>query len=69
MTKKARNKQNNYVFIDSQNLNLSIKDCGWELDFARFRQYSSLLRKFRKYIVYLNGLKIKLGKTKNRQEF
>lgn len=30
---------NNYAFIDSQNLNLAIKDCGWELDFARFRIY------------------------------
>lgn len=25
-----------YAFIDSQNLNLAIKDCGWDLDFARF---------------------------------
>ncbi|MCX6712198.1 MAG: NYN domain-containing protein, partial [Candidatus Vogelbacteria bacterium] len=28
---------NNYAFIDSQNLNLSILDLGWKLDFARFR--------------------------------
>lgn len=28
-----------YAFIDSQNLNLSIKDDGWTLDFARFRLY------------------------------
>ena len=28
-----------YVFIDSQNLNLSIKDCGWELDFKKFYVY------------------------------
>jgi len=31
--------QNNYAFIDSQNLNLSIRDQGWILDFAKFRQY------------------------------
>ncbi|MBU1152975.1 NYN domain-containing protein [bacterium] len=31
--------ENNYAFIDSQNLNLAIKDCGWELDFARFYIY------------------------------
>ena len=30
---------NNYAFIDSQNLNLSIRDQGWILDFARFRVY------------------------------
>lgn len=28
-----------YTFIDSQNLNLAIKDCGWELDFSRFYVY------------------------------
>jgi uncharacterized LabA/DUF88 family protein len=32
-------KENNYAFIDSQNLNLSIQDQGWKLDFKRFRKY------------------------------
>jgi len=31
--------QNNYAFIDSQNLNLSIRSQGWTLDLGRFRQY------------------------------
>lgn len=31
--------RNNFAFIDSQNLNLSIQDQGWKLDFKRFRQY------------------------------
>jgi uncharacterized LabA/DUF88 family protein len=31
--------QDIYAFIDSQNLNLSIKGIGWELDFFRFRHY------------------------------
>lgn len=31
--------ENNYAFIDSQNLNLSIKSLGWSLDFKRFRVY------------------------------
>ncbi|MDO8668449.1 MAG: NYN domain-containing protein [bacterium] len=30
---------NNYVFVDSQNLNLSIRKLGWRLDFRRFRVY------------------------------
>ena len=30
---------NNYAFNDSQNLNLSIRDQGWALDFERFRVY------------------------------
>jgi len=34
-----KKEQNNYAFIDSQNLNLSILSLGWKLDFARFRVY------------------------------
>jgi uncharacterized LabA/DUF88 family protein len=29
----------NYAFIDSQNLNLAIKDLGWKLDFKKFRVF------------------------------
>jgi uncharacterized LabA/DUF88 family protein len=29
----------NYAFIDSQNLNLSIQNLGWKLDYGRFRRY------------------------------
>jgi len=31
--------QNNYAFIDSQNLNLAIREQGWVLDFRKFRTY------------------------------
>jgi len=31
--------RNNYAFIDSQNLNLSIRELGWALDFRRFKIY------------------------------
>lgn len=31
--------QNNFAFIDSQNLHLSIRSQGWQLDFRRFRVY------------------------------
>lgn len=30
---------NNYAFIDSQNLNLAIRKAGWQLDFRKFRVY------------------------------
>ncbi len=30
---------NNFAFIDSQNLNLGIRDLGWELDFKKFLIY------------------------------
>lgn len=36
---KIKKKENNYAFVDSQNLNLSIQELGWKLDFGRFRQY------------------------------
>lgn len=44
-------KEKNYAFIDSQNLNLSIRDCGWKLDFARFRVY--LREKYKVGTAYL----------------
>lgn len=31
--------RNNFAFIDSQNLNLAIRELGWALDFKRFRRY------------------------------
>lgn len=30
---------NNYAFIDSQNVNLAIRDQGWRLEWSRFRVY------------------------------
>lgn len=36
--------QDNYAFIDGQNLNLSIRSQGWILNFRKFRQY--LIRKY-----------------------
>lgn len=42
---------NNYAFIDSQNLNLSIRGLGWRLDFSRFRVY--LREKYGVKIAYL----------------
>lgn len=32
-------RENNYAFIDSQNLNLSIQSLGWKLSFQQFRVY------------------------------
>ena len=34
-----KNKENNFAFIDSQNLNLGIQSLGWALDFNKFRTY------------------------------
>jgi uncharacterized LabA/DUF88 family protein len=34
-----KSKENNYAFIDSQNLNLGIQKLGWKLDYSKFRVY------------------------------
>ena len=34
-----KKRENNFAFIDSQNLNLGVRAQDWELDFARFRVY------------------------------
>ena len=43
-------KQNNYAFIDGQNLHLGTKADGWEVDLARFRIY--LDRKYHVSVAY-----------------
>lgn len=53
-----RKRDNNYAFIDSQNLYLGIMDQGWELDYRKFRVY--LRDKFRVtkaslFIGYISG--------------
>jgi len=42
---------NNYAFIDSQNLNLGVKNQGWRLDFKKFRVY--LAEKYCVKVAYL----------------
>ena len=32
-------KENNFAFIDSQNLNLGVQKLGWKLDYRKFRVY------------------------------
>ncbi len=32
-------KENNFAYIDGQNLNLGVKSMGWDLDFKKFRIY------------------------------
>ena len=50
------NNSRNYAFIDSQNLNLGIREQGWVLDFRRFRIYlkdNYLIEKAFLFIGYL----------------
>ncbi len=43
----------NYAFIDSQNLNLSIRNQGWVLDFKKFRRYLEDKYQIEKAFVFL----------------
>ncbi|HRX63952.1 MAG TPA: NYN domain-containing protein [Candidatus Absconditabacterales bacterium] len=43
--------ENNFVFIDTQNINLSIKDQGWKLDRQKFNKY--LRKKYKASKIYL----------------
>ena len=36
---RRRRKQNNYAFIDNQNLNLGVRKLGWKMDWRKFRKY------------------------------
>jgi uncharacterized LabA/DUF88 family protein len=44
---------NNYAFIDSQNLNLSIREQGWILDFCKFRLYLSRKYNITKAFIFI----------------
>jgi len=46
-----KKRENNYAFIDSQNLNLGISSLGWKLDYKKFRIY--LKEKYRISKAYL----------------
>jgi uncharacterized LabA/DUF88 family protein len=45
-----RKKENNFAFVDGQNLHLGIRSLGWKLNFARFKRY--LVEKYSATTVY-----------------
>lgn len=52
-----RKKENNYAFIDSQNLYLSITNQGWELDYKKFRQYLREKYRVEKAFMFIGYMK------------
>ncbi|OGG45476.1 hypothetical protein A2673_02445 [Candidatus Kaiserbacteria bacterium RIFCSPHIGHO2_01_FULL_50_13] len=58
-------KENNYAFIDSQNLNLGVRAQRWELDFARFRVYRA---DFLPYTRFVADIRNKVQKKKDPDE-
>jgi uncharacterized LabA/DUF88 family protein len=49
-------KENNFAFIDSQNLNLAILSLGWRVDFKRFRIYLKDKYKINKAFLFIGYL-------------
>lgn len=49
-------KENNFAFIDSQNLNLAILSLGWRIDFKRFRIYLKDKYKINKAFLFIGYL-------------
>jgi len=54
--KNDKEKFKNFAFIDSQNLYLSIKEDGWQLDYKRFRVYLKEKYKIEKAYMFLGYL-------------
>lgn len=50
---KTYEAKKNYAFIDSQNLNLAVRDCGWALDFKRFHVYLRDKYKVKKAFLFI----------------
>jgi len=52
-----KKKENNYAFIDGQNLYLGIKSLGWELDYKRFAIYLKEKYAVKKAYLFLGYIK------------
>ncbi|KKU02770.1 MAG: hypothetical protein UX06_C0051G0005 [Candidatus Giovannonibacteria bacterium GW2011_GWA2_45_21] len=61
-------RENNFAFIDSQNLNLGIRAQGWELDFARFRVYLKDKHYISKAFLFIGYMKGNEALYKHLQE-
>ncbi len=62
------NVKNNYAFIDSQNLYLSILSQGWKIDWKKFRVYLSEKYKVEKAYLFIGLIQTNVGLYRNLQE-
>ncbi|MDZ7799079.1 MAG: NYN domain-containing protein [Patescibacteria group bacterium] len=60
---------NNYAFIDSQNLNLAIREQGWRLDFKRFRIYLKDKYNIKKAFIFIGYLSTNESLYQSLQEY
>ena len=48
-----RNQENNFAFIDGQNVHLGVKELGWLLDFRIFRVYLADKYRVKKAYIFI----------------
>ncbi len=60
--------ENNYAFIDSQNLNLGVRDLGWKLDYKKFRIYLAEKYGVRKAYMFIGFVALNQELYSNLQE-
>lgn len=68
MDNQTKKTENNYAFIDSQNLNLGIRILGWKLDYARFRVYLKEKYGVRKAYIFIGFVALNQGLYNRLQE-
>ena len=61
--------ENNYAFIDSQNVNLGIQELGWKLDFRKFRIYLKEKYAIKKAYLFIGYLPENQNLYRSLQEF
>ena len=62
-------KENNFAFIDSQNLNLGIQELGWSLDFRKFRIYLREKHRAGKAYLFIGYLSEQQNLYRSLQEY
>ena len=63
-----RKKENNYAFIDSQNLNLGIQKLGWKLSYRKFRIYLAEKYNVQKAYIFIGFVALNQSLYDNLQE-
>ena len=61
-------KRNNYAFIDSQNVNLAVRESGWFLDFCKFRRYLAKKYQISKAFLFIGYVSQNQGLYTSLQE-
>jgi len=69
VVKGRKAQQQNYAFIDGQNLYMSIKNQGWVLDYGRFRRYLTDKYNVTKAFLFIGNIPTNADLYKSLQEY